>query len=132
MAVGDAYVFPGFLTPVLPQLFFPKPLTTFLTCFCIGIPERKVASTGDRTRNHQVMSLSRSPLSHPSGGLKEVDPINLTFCMAKKRFNSTQIYNKECNIGIKWIRASIIRILCFLLKISIAFHWRNDTHNGRH
>ena len=36
MAVGDAHVFPGFLTPVLTQLFFPKPLTTFLTCFCRG------------------------------------------------------------------------------------------------
>ena len=24
MAVGDAYVFPGFLTPVLTQLFFPN------------------------------------------------------------------------------------------------------------
>ena len=36
MVVGDAYVFPGFLTPVLTQLFFPKPLTTFLTCFCRG------------------------------------------------------------------------------------------------
>ena len=36
MAVGDAHVFPGFLTPVLPQLFFLKPLTTFLTCFCRG------------------------------------------------------------------------------------------------
>ena len=36
MAVGDAYVFPGFLTPVLAQLFFPKPPTTFLTCFCRG------------------------------------------------------------------------------------------------
>ena len=34
MAVGDAYVFPGFLTPVLTQLFFPKPPTTFPTCFC--------------------------------------------------------------------------------------------------
>ena len=31
MAVGDTYVFPGFLTPVLTQLFFPKPPTTFLT-----------------------------------------------------------------------------------------------------
>ena len=30
------HVFPGFLTPVLTQLFFPKPLTTFLTCFCRG------------------------------------------------------------------------------------------------
>ena len=30
-------------------------------------PERKVASTGDRTHNHQVMSPTRSPLSHPGG-----------------------------------------------------------------
>ena len=36
MAVGDAYVFPGFLTPVLTQLLFQKPQTTFLTCFCRG------------------------------------------------------------------------------------------------
>ena len=36
MAVGDSHVFPGFLTPALTQLFFPKPPTTFLTCFCRG------------------------------------------------------------------------------------------------
>ena len=36
MVVGDAHVFPGFLTPVLTQLFFPKPPTTFLSCFCRG------------------------------------------------------------------------------------------------
>ena len=30
-------------------------------------PERKVASTGDRTHNHQVTSPTRSPLSHPGG-----------------------------------------------------------------
>ena len=36
MVVGDAYVFSGFLTPVLTQLFFPKPPTMFLTCFCRG------------------------------------------------------------------------------------------------
>ena len=36
MAVGDAHMFPGFLTPVLTQLFFPKLLTTFLTCFYRG------------------------------------------------------------------------------------------------
>ena len=36
MAVGDAYVFPGFLIPVLTHLFFPKPPTTFPTCFCRG------------------------------------------------------------------------------------------------
>ena len=31
---GDAHVFPGFFTPVLTQLFFPKPPPTFLSCFC--------------------------------------------------------------------------------------------------
>ena len=67
MAVGDAHVFPGFLTPVLTQLFFPKPPTTFLTYFNRGerenTPERKFESTGYRTHNHQVMSPTRSPLS---------------------------------------------------------------------
>ena len=42
MAVEDAYVFPGFLTPVLTLLFFPKPPTTFLTCFC-RVERRKYA-----------------------------------------------------------------------------------------
>ena len=36
MAVGDVRVFPGCLTPVLTQLFFPKPPTIFLTCFSRG------------------------------------------------------------------------------------------------
>ena len=30
------HVFHGFLTPVITQLFFPKPPTTFLTCFYRG------------------------------------------------------------------------------------------------
>ena len=30
-------------------------------------PERKVASTGDPTHSHLVMSPTRSPLSHPGG-----------------------------------------------------------------
>ena len=36
-------------------------------------PERKVASTGDLTHNHQVMSPTRSPLSHPGGAKQPVD-----------------------------------------------------------
>ena len=52
MAVGDAYVFPGFLTPVLTELFFPKP-PTFLTCFCRG-ERRKYA-----------------PLSYRKGGIQQ-------------------------------------------------------------
>ena len=58
MAVGDAYVFPGFLTPVLTQLFFPKPPTTFLTYFCRG--ERR-KDAGKKSR------LNRGANSQPSG-----------------------------------------------------------------
>ena len=47
MAVGDAYVFPGCLIPVLTQLFFPKPPTTFLKCFCRG-ERRKYAGKKSR------------------------------------------------------------------------------------
>ena len=77
MAVNDAYVFPGFLTPVLTQLFFPKPPTRFLTCFAKvrgeNSPERKIASTENRTHKHQVMNLTRSPLSHPDGAHYLID-----------------------------------------------------------
>ena len=39
-------------------------ITNFLV---LHTPERKVASTGDPTHNHQVKSPTRSPLSHPGG-----------------------------------------------------------------
>ena len=58
MAVGDAFVFPGFLTPVLTQLFFRKPSTTFLTFFCRG-ERRKYA--GKKSR------LNRGSNSQPPG-----------------------------------------------------------------
>ena len=58
MAVGDAHVFPGFLTPVLTQLFFPKPPTTFLTCFCRG-ERRKYAG--------KKVCLNRGSNSQPPG-----------------------------------------------------------------
>ena len=58
MAVGDAYVFPGFLTPVPTPLFFPKPQTTFLTCLCRG-ERRKYARKKSR--------LNRGSNSQPPG-----------------------------------------------------------------
>ena len=74
MAVGDAYVFPGFLTPVLTLLFFQSHRLLFSHASAEvrgeNTPERKVASTWDRTHNHQVMSPTRSPLSHPGGFLE--------------------------------------------------------------
>ena len=74
MAVGDAHVFPGFLTPLLTEFFFFQShrLIFFHASEEVrgeNTPERKVASTGDRTHNHQVMSPTRSPLSHPGRAL---------------------------------------------------------------
>ena len=55
-------------TPVLTQLFFPKPPTTFLRCFCRGerrkFARKKVASTGDRTHKqlgHESDTLTTEP-----------------------------------------------------------------------
>ena len=52
------HVFPGFLTPVLTQLFIPKPPTTFLTSFCRG-DRRKYARKKSR--------LNRGSNSQPPG-----------------------------------------------------------------
>ena len=58
MAVGDAHVFPGLPRPVLTQLFFPKPPTTFLTCFNRG-ERRKYAG--------KKVLLNRGSNSQPPG-----------------------------------------------------------------
>ena len=71
MAVGDAHAFPGFLPAILTQLSFQSHRLLFSHASAEvraeNTPERKFASTGDRTHNHQVMSPTRSPLSHPGG-----------------------------------------------------------------
>ena len=68
MAVGDSHVFPGFLTPVLTQLSFQSHRLLFPHASAEvrgeNTPERKFASTGSRTHDHQVMSPT---LSHPGG-----------------------------------------------------------------
>ena len=58
MAVGDAHVFPGFLTPVLTQLFFPKPPTTFFKCFW-RVERRKYAG--------KKIHFNRGSNSQPAG-----------------------------------------------------------------
>ena len=61
--------FPGFLIPVLTQISFQghRLLFSYTSAEVRGenLPERNFASTGSRTQNYQVMSLTRSPLSHP-------------------------------------------------------------------
>ena len=85
MAVGHAYVFPGFLAPVLTQLFFPKPPTTFLTCFCRG-ERRKYAGKKSRLNRgsnsqppgHEFDTLTTEPpgsgmLAYRDGKLRNLD-----------------------------------------------------------
>ena len=70
MAVGDAYVFPGFLTPVL-TLFFAKPPTPFLTCICRG-ERRKYAGkkrrlnwgSNSKQPGHESDTLTTEPPGH--------------------------------------------------------------------
>ena len=65
------YMFPGYLTPVLTQTSFQSLRLLFSHASAEvrgeNTQERNYASTGIRTHNHQVMSLTRSPLSHPGG-----------------------------------------------------------------
>ena len=58
-------VFPGFLTPVLTQLFFPKPLTTFPTCFCKG--ERQKYARKESRLNRGSNSQPPGHESEPPG-----------------------------------------------------------------
>ena len=39
--------------------------------------ERKVALTGDRNHNNRIMSLERSPLSHPGGALDRGEKVQI-------------------------------------------------------
>ena len=90
MAVGDAYVFPGFLTPVLTQLFLPKPPTTFLTCFCRG-ERRKYAGKKSRLdwgsnsqpQGHESDTLTTEPPRRGKGNAnKEHFLVSKTFSKA--------------------------------------------------
>ena len=89
MAVGDAYVFSGFLTPVLTQLFFPKPPNTFLTCFCRG--ERQKYA-GKKSR------LKRGSISQPPGHESDTlttEPPGRGVSILKRKLNSPNIYLKK-------------------------------------
>ena len=75
MVVGDAHTFPGFLTLVLTQLFFPKPPTTFLTNFSRG-ESRKYAGKKfglNRVSNYKPSGHESDKLtmSQPAGAAKK-------------------------------------------------------------
>ena len=69
MAVGGAHLFPGFLTPVLTQLFFPKPPPTFLTCFCRGERQKYAGK-----KSHLNWGSNSQPPGHESDTLTTEPP----------------------------------------------------------
>ena len=92
MAVGDAYVFPGFLKPVLTQLFFPKPPTTF-SHMLLQRWKAKIRwkeSHLNLESNSQPPSLTRSTLSHTGGVLNmyEGTPHSVIFFLHEDALNA--------------------------------------------
>ena len=100
MAVDDAHVFPGFPTPVLTHLFFPKPSTTFLTYFCRG-ERRKYA----RKKSCLNWGSNSQPPGHESDTLTIEPPRRATMSVG-------QILGKTC-VGFRGhIFSPIIMKLC--------------------
>ena len=113
MAVGDAYVFPGFLSPVLTQLFFPKPPTTFPTCFCRG-ERRKYA--GKKSR------LNRGSNSQPPYIFRYLiritNDLHQCYSIIWRRLVSG-VRKMKWGSGVKmWSRLNTARQRCFILQIS--------------
>ena len=96
MAVGDAYVFPGFLTPVLTQLFFPKPPTTFLTCFCRGERQKYAGKKSrlNRGSNSQPPGHESDTLTTEQPG-RGFTPLNYVFKKKKTCNFKTILRNKS-------------------------------------
>ena len=89
MAVSDANVFPGFLTPVLTQLFFPKPPTTFLTCFCRG--ERQTYARKKVRLNRESNS---QPPGHESDTLGTTEPPGRVNSGFEQHINNKEVHRK--------------------------------------
>ena len=98
MAVGDAHVFPGFLTPVLTQLFFPKPPTTFLTCFCRG-ERQKYAGKKSRLNRGS----SSQPPGHESDTLTAEPPWRglCLYCCEKARKHMCVTDRHDMTLAVK-------------------------------
>ena len=71
MVVGDAHVFPGFLTPVLTLISFQshRQLFSYASAEMRGknMFGRNFALTGSKIHGHQVVRSTPSPLSHRGG-----------------------------------------------------------------
>ena len=116
MAVCDAHVFPGFLPPVLKQLFFPKPPTTFLTCFCRD-ERRKYAGRKVRPRRGS----NSQPPGHESNTLTTEPPGRGPILSERASFFHLKLYN-IVGKREKIPAASTIFIFTMFSKFNPLFH----------
>ena len=120
MVVGDSDAFPGFLTPVLTQLFFPKPLTTFLACFC-RVEKRKYP--------RKKVRLNQESNSQPPG--HEFDMLTAEPPGWGSSFNSTRLRALKCLIQghshetpkCEWIQTGS-NPLYLKLTLSTLYNWK--------
>ena len=76
------HMFPGFLTPVLKQLYFPKPLTTFLTCICRGKRQKyfgmKVClNQGSNSQPPGHESDRLATILHKASSMRGINPVTI-------------------------------------------------------
>ena len=124
MVVGDAHVFPGFLTPVLTPLSFQSHRILFLHASVEvrgeNTPETEFASNRYRTHNYQVTSSTHTQQSHPDGPQRS-RRINDSHC--------DRIYScfTPCPLFRRWLCGKAIsglgRILCGVLVKNSRKEW---------
>ena len=100
--------FPGFLTPVLTQLFFPKPPTTFFTFFCRG-ERRKCAGKKSRLNRGS----NSQPPGHESDSLTTEPPERDSQAEIRVKLNSESFREREreffkaCLLGLDLVKFRI-------------------------
>ena len=121
MAVGDAHVFPGFLTLVLTQLCFQSRLLLFSHASAEvrgeNTPERKFASNGSRTHNHLVTHTHTHTHTHAHAHARthartHAHTQNYRTCIVNFRFFYLLIYEYICkSYSLGFISASYFIML---------------------
>ena len=112
MAVGDAHAFSGFLTPLQTQLFFPKPPTIFLTCFCRGERRKYVGKKSRLNRGsnslppgHESDTLTTEP---PGRGFNHYVQLAYgvcfeIYCISSGIFYMVKCFKKKVTCRMTWL-----------------------------
>ena len=113
-------VFPGFLTPVLTQLFFPESMTTFLTCFCRGKRRKYV-----RKKSHLNWRSNSQPPGHESDTLT-TEPLGCG--RSQSNMKVLHFFWHTCLIGINLFLDFCILTLCTCLK-NFSFDYQGRSYD---